>query len=268
MPICIDGKKIAAEIIEGLKQKPTPKGFVAVFARTSDRVADLFIKQKEKTAQELRIALRCYDVYDNDTNDSLRDRVRTVAHTKRCIGVILQLPLPEKCDPQYVANTIPLQKDLDCLSARCIGGLYQGKGAILPPAVRTIQHILESQKKTIYNFSSVAIVGQGILIGKPIGVFCLGKVRILSLFDKGFDKNTLKEFDMIILGTGSAGLINGNSVKKDAWVIDFGYGMREGKIKGDFDFEKESIDHIGLYTPTPGGTGPILVASLFENLYV
>jgi methylenetetrahydrofolate dehydrogenase (NADP+)/methenyltetrahydrofolate cyclohydrolase len=265
--IVIDGKKIATEITAELKKKPVPKGFVAVFVRKSNQAADSFVKQKEKTARELGIEVRRYDVYEDDTNDSLRKRVRMIANTKRCIGVVLQLPLPEICDPLYIANTIPSDKDLDCLGARCAGALYQKKSRIVSPAVRVVQRILESQGKVMSDFSSVAIVGQGILVGKPIGVFCSGVVTHCAFFDKGFNKSELKNFDLVILGTGSAGLVSGADIKKGGWVIDFGYGELNGKISGDFDFNKEATEHIELYTPTPGGTGPILVASLFENLY-
>lgn len=266
-PIIIDGKEIAAEIIENLKQEPAPEGFVAVFMRRLDAAANSFVKQKEKTAHELGIELRRYEVQENDTNDSLRDRVRKVANTKRCLGVVLQLPLPDVCDPRYIANTIPSHKDLDCLGARCAGAVYHGKSVILPPAVRVVQHVLTAQKKSITDFQSMAVVGQGILVGKPIGVFYSGQVAHLTLFDKGFDKNELKKFNLIILGTGSVGLVRGSDIKKDAWVIDFGYDMRDKTLSGDFDVKSDPIGHVGLYTPTPGGTGPILVASLFENLF-
>jgi 5,10-methylene-tetrahydrofolate dehydrogenase/methenyl tetrahydrofolate cyclohydrolase len=59
-------------------------------------------------------------------------------------------------------------------------------------------------------------------------------------------------------------------VKRWSLVIDFGYEFRDRKILGDFNPPPSEIRNSKLeisYTPTPGGTGPILVAKLFENFY-
>lgn len=266
-PQTVDGKKIAAEIIENLKKLPKPDGFIAVFLNIRDAAAESFVKQKMRTANELGLEVRQYEVFDADTNDSLRKRVRIVAQGKRCGGVVLQLPLPSACDVSYVANTIPPAKDIDCLGARNLGALLQHKGNILPPAARTLHHILKSKNKNIQDFDSIAIIGQGILVGKPISAWLLGNHPNIHAYDKGFIKEEVKKNNLVILGTGQAGILNGADIKAGAWVIDFGYGFLNEKITGDFDSTTGSIDHVGLYTPTPGGTGPILVASLFENLY-
>ena len=61
-------------------------------------------------------------------------------------------------------------------------------------------------------------------------------------------------------------------LKDGVGIIDFGYSMNEnGKLGGDFDISE--IENCKLkienfwYTPTPGGTGPVLVAKVFENFY-
>jgi len=70
---------------------------------------------------------------------------------------------------------------------------------------------------------------------------------------------------VIVSGTGKFGLVTPDMVRDGAIVIDFGYGSDEnGNTGGDFN-PTGSGKNI-LYTPTPGGTGPILVAKLFENI--
>ena len=57
--------------------------------------------------------------------------------------------------------------------------------------------------------------------------------------------------------------------KKGAGVIDFGCGIdSEGKITVDLDSKNISRINLYFYTPTPGGTGPILVACLIKNFYI
>mgnify|MGYP001600953233 CR=1 FL=1 len=102
------------------------------------------------------------------------------------------------------------------------------------------------------------------------------KIKELAVFEKGSDLSDLKNYDLVISGVGRAKLIKLEMLKDNAGVIDFGYSIDEsGKIHGDFDVSEienyirqpaEKIENF-WYTPTPGGTGPILVAKLFENFY-
>ena len=55
-------------------------------------------------------------------------------------------------------------------------------------------------------------------------------------------------------------------MKRGVFLIDFGYGLKRGKVAGDFDF-KTCAPKARAITPTPGGTGPILVAELFRNFF-
>lgn len=111
----------------------------------------------------------------------------------------------------------------------------------------------------------VGVIGRGFLTGAPIAKWLKGKAKALSLVDKGDDFEPLKHADLVISGTGVTGLIRPEMLKPGAICIDFGYGMKDGHVLGDFD---PSCDRIcSVFTPTPGGTGPILVAQLFTNFY-
>lgn len=261
----IDGKKIATEIIEELKKKPKPEKFMAAILVGNDSVSENFISQKEKTAKELGIDFRVYRFDKELHNDELREEVRKVAEHGTCGGVIVQLPLPQQINKHYVLNVIPRERDVDVISERSIGAFYTGRNSILPPAAGTVKEILESR---IQNPESriVAVIGLGFLIGKPVSVWLMDKAKELMLLDKFSDLSTLKNADVVICGAGQAGLIKPEMLKNGAGVIDFGYSVKDGKISGDLDASGD-LSKLSFYTPTPGGTGPILVAKLFENFY-
>jgi methylenetetrahydrofolate dehydrogenase (NADP+) / methenyltetrahydrofolate cyclohydrolase len=86
------------------------------------------------------------------------------------------------------------------------------------------------------------------------------------VFNKGSDLSDLRYADLIILGAGQAGILKPDHIKEGAGVIDFGYSNDElGRLAGDLDVL--GADKTAFYTPTPGGTGPILVACLFRNFF-
>jgi len=262
----IEGQKIAAEIIERLKIQKKPAKYLAVFIFTGDEVAQSFVKQKEKTARELDLDFRVYELPVGLKNDDVRQKIRENAEHKTCGGVLVQLPAPEHLNRQYILNVIPPAKDPDVLGERSLGAFYAGRGEVLPPAAGVIEEILKSTEFKLAS-SRVAVVGAGFLVGRPIASWLMGQVKEIFVLDKGSDLSSLKEADLVISGTGEAGLIKTEMLKDGAGVIDFGYGTKEGKLKGDLDASGD-LAKLSFYTPTPGGTGPMLVAKLFENFYI
>mgnify|MGYP001588164359 FL=1 len=267
----IDGKKIAQEIIDKLKSLPIPQKIFAAILVGDNPQSESFLKQKEKVAKELGIDFRLYNFPENSTNDFLRKEVGKIALLKRVGGVIVQLPLPEQINKHYVLNVIPREKDVDVLGERALGAFYTGRNLILPPAVGVVEEILKFKNLKILDLK-VAVVGAGFLVGKPIAIWLIDKVKELTIFEKGSDLSKLKNYDLIISGVGQADLIKLEMLKDGVGIIDFGYSMNEnGKLGGDFDISE--IENCKLkienfwYTPTPGGTGPVLVAKVFENFY-
>jgi methylenetetrahydrofolate dehydrogenase (NADP+)/methenyltetrahydrofolate cyclohydrolase len=201
-------------------------------------------------------------------NDDLRREVGAIAAHKTCGGVIVQLPLPEQLNWYYVLNAIPKEKDVDVLSERSLGAFYVGRSGVLPPAVGAVDEILSTLNVEL-STRSVAIVGLGLLVGRPIANWIMRRAKETILLRSVSNLGLLKHADIVITGVGKAGLIVPEMLKDGAGVIDFGYGMRDGKYSGDFDARRPAAgdSRLAFYTPTPGGTGPLLVAKLFENFY-
>ena len=286
----IDGKAIAENILNKLKAQPMPKKFLGAVLVGDDKSSISFLKQKEKAAKELGVDFRLYQFPREIKNDELRREVGKIAAHKTCGGVIIQLPLPEQLNQYYILNAIPKEKDIDVLSERALGAFYAGRSEVLPPAVGTVEKIVENCQLKIENYS-VAIVGLGLLVGRPVANWIMRRAKETILLRSVSDLTFLKQADLVITGVGSAGLITPEMLKDGAAVIDFGYGVLDGKYSGDLDTRPLQIENcssadlsaeilmkaetlmkadkvkINFYTPTPGGTGPILVAKLFENFY-
>ncbi|MFH1161741.1 MAG: bifunctional 5,10-methylenetetrahydrofolate dehydrogenase/5,10-methenyltetrahydrofolate cyclohydrolase [Candidatus Jorgensenbacteria bacterium] len=300
----IDGRKIAEELLVELKKLPKPEKFLAVVMVGEDPASESFVGQKEKVARELGVDFRIYRFPVDASQDALRKEVLKITEHKTCGGVVVQLPLPAAVNKQYVLNAIPREKDVDVLGERALGAFYAGRNLVLPPAVGVLNEIIrrlfplgtgrssapaaeavlrsrpqdatgdqalassESFRSetaaVLLKDKKVAVVGLGFLVGKPIATWLAGKCAEIFALDLGSDFNILKDADVVISGAGKAGILKPEMLKNDALVIDFGYSFVDGKISGDFDASSSSSL---AYTPTPGGTGPILVAKLFENFY-
>ncbi len=272
----IDGKQIAEEILAELESGKKMKKTLHAILVGKEPASLSFIKQKEKIAKRLGIPFELHAYSERVREDDLRKEIASIAEKKACGGIIIQLPLPAHLNAQYLLNSIPREVDVDVLSERALGAFYTGRGKILPPSVGTLLAVLD--RKLIHargddasiagwfiEHKKIGVVGLGSLVGKPIGTWLLGKSSEIHYLDKGSDLSELKHMDIVIIGVGSAGLVKASMVKHDALVVDFGYSAERGRIAGDFE-AKGAPDSLS-FTPTPGGTGPILVAQLFKNFY-
>jgi methylenetetrahydrofolate dehydrogenase (NADP+) / methenyltetrahydrofolate cyclohydrolase len=270
----IDGKNIAQKIVERLKSLPRPEKFFGAVLVGDDPASVNFLKQKERVAKELDVEFRLYPLSESLSTDDLRREIGRLAEPKPCGGFIVQLPLPEKINRHYVLNAIPKEKDADCLSEAALGAFYTERGIIVPPSVAAVEEILrgagvmhDGGTNSLRRLKAV-VVGAGFLIGKPVGFWLQNKVAELVVFDAtvGHLHEKLGDADIIVSGAGHPNLFGANHVKAGALVIDFGFSQSDGKIAGDFNPDGAEAKGIH-YTKTPGGTGPILVAKLFENFY-
>jgi len=262
----IDGKALAEEILEKLKEerKKYQKIKVASFLIGKDEEKLSFLKVKKAFAAKLDIDFRIYELPENLSRKKLRKYIHQIVKSPLVRGAIIQLPIPEKYPTQYFLNSIPENKDIDCLSSKLLGKFFTNFSVIKPPAVEVVD-FLKNKFNLDFGGKIALVVGYGRLVGKAISHYLANEKATVIIAQSQSNLNEyLKIADIIVSGVGKANLIN--DCKKGAVLIDFGYSKENGKIFGDINFEKVK-DKASLITPTPNGTGPILVAKLFENLF-
>ncbi|MBS3902794.1 MAG: bifunctional 5,10-methylenetetrahydrofolate dehydrogenase/5,10-methenyltetrahydrofolate cyclohydrolase [Anaplasmataceae bacterium] len=261
------GEHLARAILARLKEEKIPDHYLAIVVVAPDPTTESFIRQKKKVAEELGVDFRLYKFPEESTQDELRKEVGKIAAHKNCGGVIIQLPLPPHINRHYVLNVIPREKDVDVLGERALGAFYANRNPILPPALGTVIALTETVRVKFEEIK-MAVIGSGLLIGRPIALWASSHVKEMAVFGKSTtDLNQkLKHYDLIVSGAGSPRLFSAKDCSSGAMVIDFGYGKKGEELEGDFDSRGHEVIP-GVYTPTPGGTGPILVAKLFENFY-
>ncbi|MFM2330713.1 MAG: hypothetical protein RLZZ26_220 [Candidatus Parcubacteria bacterium] len=180
-------------------------------------------------------------------------------------AVIIQLPLPPGVDQNAECDRVPVGQDADVLS-RAARELFEkaGDAALLPPVVSAVQKILEFGRVAIAG-KKAAVVGTGFLVGAPVATWLKqqGANVVVVTRDSGDLSASLCDADIIVSGTGSPHLIKPDMLKDGAVLIDAGTSESGGAIVGDAD--PACADKCALFTPVPGGVGPLAVACLFEN---
>jgi len=159
----------------------------------------------------------------------------------------------------------PLSHDVDVLGNTAFQQFKEKTLPFLPPVVGAIKEVLDRNGMKLRG-KNVLVVGEGRLVGAPARVWAEHVGATVTVANSGTEDLTAltSVADVLILGTGKPGLIKHEMIKEGVIIFDAGSGGTAGEIKGDAD--PACAGKASLFTPTPGGLGPITVAKVFENL--
>lgn len=229
-----------------------------------DTSSKKFISKKKDACENLGIGFELHHLNSDISNSKIVRKIQKL-NKSSVNGILVQLPLPSHLSRNRIFGKLTPKKDVDCLTPLNQGKLARGSSNLKPAAVEGINYIFESFDINLKG-KDITIINNSNLIGKPLAFFLTQKGATVSICHK--HTRNLKKYtrgsDILITATGKAGLIGKEHVSKDTFVIDAGYGFKNGKAVGDVKDEVKEV--ASRYTPVPGGLGPLTVAATMENL--
>lgn len=254
----IDGKEIARDVYRQTAHFIQNEGLaprLTIFSVAPERETKIYLRLKEKKAQEIGVSV---DSLLFDSRISTADLVASIKEkSDETDGLLVQLPLPPSLDTNRVLEAIPTDCDVDALNSKTT--------RYLSPVVSAMRVILMKYGISVSG-TSVAILGEGRLVGRPARTWFEKMGASVSVFTKesGLEEDVLQQADIIVAGAGVPGLITEDLVKEGAVVFDAATTESNGVLYGDVD--PSVARKASLFTPVPGGIGPITIATLLENV--
>jgi methylenetetrahydrofolate dehydrogenase (NADP+) / methenyltetrahydrofolate cyclohydrolase len=272
----IDGKAIAAELTEQIKQAVSarkekglrPPG-LAVILVGSDPASQIYVGTKRRTCEQTGFHSVSHNLPESTSQDELLALIDQLNADAEIDGILVQTPLPGHIDTEMVIERIHHDKDVDGFHPYNIGRL-----AVRMPVFRSctpygIMVLLSTIFKDEDDFhgKEVVVVGASNHVGRPMGLELLlagCTVTTTHRFTRDLEAH-VRRADIVVVAVGKPGIVKGEWIKPGATVIDVGINrMPDGKLTGDVDFE-EAAERAAWITPVPGGVGPMTVAMLLRN---
>jgi len=258
----IDGRAIAESLYSDLLvrrgeiERPIVLGVVIV---GDDPVIEQFVRIKARAAARLGVDVRQYQLAGGVQT---ADVIRVVAElANESSGIIVQLPLPAHIDTTAVLSVVPKEKDVDALNPT----VSDDEHPVFAPVALAVAEILKQVSFDPIGKRTV-VVGAGKLVGLPSAAILKRLGALVSIVtDTHGSLDELKNADIVVLGAGNPGFIKPEHLKKGVVLIDAGTSESGGKVVGDAD--PACAEVASIFTPVPGGVGPISVAMIFKNLF-
>lgn len=257
----IDGRAIADELYEPLAAAVRSCGHdvrLGVVVNESDAAAASYVRLKQRIAERLGVLVVKVELQASASTEDATAAVASLV-TAGVDGIVVQLPLPVSVDVATVLSSVPPKLDVDALNPTA-------EPVVRAPVAGTVQEIL---RRTDINVSGkrAVVVGAGRLVGAPVANLLreLGaNVSVVTSEEGSLD--ALREADVVVSGAGKPGLITPNLLKPGVVLLDAGTSESAGRVVGDAD--PSCAEYCSVFTPVPGGIGPVAVAMLFRNLLV
>ncbi len=235
-----------------------------------------YVRNKRKFAEELGFRSEIIEIPAADAStERLLETIARLNSDEGITGILLQLPVPEGIDTFRLFDAIDANKDVDAVGAASVSGFYRGHwGSFSPCTPRGVLSLLDHYKVPVEG-RRAAVIGRSDIAGKPMAIILGGRLRnATATWCHRYTRDLAdicRESDIVVSCAGVTPpdrpfLITADMIKPGACVIDVGFRrIGRGRFAGDVDFEGVA-QVAGWITPNPGGTGPMTVVALMQNV--
>jgi methylenetetrahydrofolate dehydrogenase (NADP+)/methenyltetrahydrofolate cyclohydrolase len=269
----IDGKAVGQKLRDQVRQKiaaHTANGrrppCLAVILVGDDPASQVYVRHKEKACEEAGIKSKTIRLPASTTEAALLSQIKTLNQDVAIDGILPQLPMPAHIDRVKVVSAIDPSKDVDGLSFYNQGRLGWNLPALRPCTPAGVMELLKHEGVNCSGKQAV-VIGRSVLVGLPLQLLLVhANATVTCIHSKTINPQTIaKNADILIAAAGAKHLVTKDWIKPGAVVIDVGiHRTDDGKLTGDVKPE-DAVSTASLFTPVPGGVGPMTIAMLMVN---
>ena len=286
MSIVIDGKQVAASVIDRVKQATASleqeaglRPGLAVVIVGNDPASHAYVGAKSRMAKECGFTSIQHTLPEETSQEALAALVETLNADPAIHGILVQLPLPKHLQAEPIIQSIRPEKDVDGLHVVNAGKLATGDltgGLVSCTPAGAMVLVRQVHGEDLSGLSAV-VIGRSNLFGKPMATLLTAANATTTIaHSRTRDLAAVcREADILVAAVGRPMMVKADWVKPGATVIDVGINRieaperGEGKTRlvGDVDFQ--AVEAVaGVLTPVPGGVGPMTIAMLMANTLI
>jgi methylenetetrahydrofolate dehydrogenase (NADP+)/methenyltetrahydrofolate cyclohydrolase len=265
----MDGKTLAARVleeaaakVEKIRRETGVTPALATVLVGDDPASATYVKMKRKRCETAGMQSVRIEMPRQTTTEQLVAKIHELGADPAIHGILLQHPVPDHVDERAAFEAIPVEKDVDGVTAGTLGRVALGMpayGSCTPAGIMTLLAEYNVQLKGM----EAVVVGRSPILGKPMAAMLLNEHATVTVCHSRTRDlpGVVRRADLVVAAVGKPKFVKGDWIKRGAVVIDAGYN--EGNI-GDVDFDA-AVQVASMITPVPGGVGPMTIATLIAQ---
>lgn len=259
----LSGYPVAQEIYDSLDTTQHPH--LAIIQVGDDPASQVYTQKKQDMLEKHGGQATLYQYPSDTSQKDLEKQIIQFNHTSSIHGIIVQLPLPSHIHTSTILSHISPEKDPDGLTPQNLAGCITSTAFIIPATPLAVLSLCAYYTIALHA-QQIVVINDSILLGRPLIHLLTNQGATVTMAHKTTPNLTqyLNQADVIISGIGKPHILT-DIDSTDTVLIDVGISRTPEGIQGDFSPEISS--QAAMYTPVPGGIGPITVACLISNLF-
>jgi methylenetetrahydrofolate dehydrogenase (NADP+)/methenyltetrahydrofolate cyclohydrolase len=289
----IDGKALAEAIrsevaagVSNLHSRVSARPTLAAVLVGDDPASHIYVRNKIKACEQVGIKSESHYLTASTTEEELLSLIANLNESEDVDGILLQLPLPRQIHKVKALDSISPAKDVDGLHPWNVGLLVQGRASLIACTPLGVLQALKRYNVPLAGKKAV-VVGRSDLVGKPLALLLMHENATVTICHSKTENlpQVVSRADIVLAAMGKAAFVTEDFIREGAVVIDVGTTVLkseqevisifgEGKKLDDFrakktvlvgDVHPAAYAKSSLYTPVPGGVGPLTIAMLLRN---
>ncbi|MCW8926518.1 MAG: bifunctional 5,10-methylene-tetrahydrofolate dehydrogenase/5,10-methylene-tetrahydrofolate cyclohydrolase [Xanthomonadales bacterium] len=265
----MDGTALAARLLAEAKIKVdkihqltgvTPT--LATVLVGDDPASATYVRMKRKRCEDAGMKSLLLELPQGTSTEELVIEIEKLGTDDAVHGILVQHPVPAPIDKRAAFEAIPVEKDVDGVTAGTLGRVILGMPGFAACTPKGIMRLLDEYNVDLDGTHAV-VIGRSPILGRPMASMLINRHATVTLCHSRTRSlpSLVRNADVIIAAVGKPRFVKGGWIKVGAVVIDAGYNP--GNI-GDVDFDN-AIEPCSLITPVPGGVGPMTIATLIDQ---
>ena len=276
-------KEIAADVAI-LHERTGVRPKLAAVLVGDDPASHIYVRNKVKACEEAGILSDSNYLPADTSQGQLLELLTRLNGDKQVHGILLQLPLPKQINKTAALDAIAPSKDVDGLHPWNVGLLVQTRASLIACTPLGVLTALKRYDVPLARANAV-VVGRSDLVGKPLALLLMHENATVTICHSKTRNlpSVVSQADIVLAAIGKPAFLTPEFIKPGAVVIDVGinvlknaaevesiFGAGSKKLE-DFNNKKNvmvgdvhpaSYQKSSLYTPVPGGIGPLTIAML------
>lgn len=268
----MDARPIVEKKIEELKdrvKKLNKQPKLVIIRVGNDFASGKYVANKVKRCEEVGIKSEILHLDESVTNGDVMQKIVRLNNDRDVTGILLQLPLPEHLDEEFLTNMINTEKDVDGFTIENSGKLMLGLEGNVACTPRGIITLLKEYNIPIEG-KDVLIINRSNIVGKPLAQLFLKENATVTIAHSR-TKNLQRKMmfaDIVVTAIGKANTFYSSDFSEDTTIVDVAINFDEnGKMCGDVHkgHYNALVDNGCNITPVPNGVGQMTVLELIEQ---
>ena len=290
----IDGKKLSDDIrrevasaVEQFSLTHSRRPLLAAVLVGEDPASQVYVRNKIRACEQIGIESESHHLPESTSHGDLIDLIQQLNASPNVDGILLQLPLPGHIDKTKVLDFISPDKDVDGLHPLNVGLLVQGRAQLIACTPSGVMEALQRSGVKVSG-SRAVVVGRSDLVGKPLALLLMHENATVTVCHSRTKdlKQIVSDAEIVVAAIGKPAFLTDDYIRSGAIVIDVGTTVlqdesrivsifgKESKKFNDFragktvlagDVHPTAYERASLYTPVPGGIGPLTITMLLKN---